>query len=250
MSELAIDKFNTSWGSEIKFFHRPGTNDWNTIYSCVMDDEYGLATLSLSEGDTAVDIGAHIGGTTLGLLSRGFNVIAVEPLPENVELIKKNAEENGWSDRLRIINKAIHSNSTDKTIIRYASESTDFGAEHKYIGNSTSDPEYLSIWSGGEEIEVSSISLNDLLKNLQSVSFLKIDCEGAEWRTFESASKKTIEKINKLAAELHSVTGMDDIYKSFHQLIGERFTPISNEKFENTSNSDTIGLAYFEQKVI
>lgn len=241
--------FTTPWGVDVKVFTRPDTNDWNTLYSCLVEDEYLIGQIkNIKKGQTAVDIGAHAGGCTLAMLSRGLNVIAVEPLPENAELVMKNVKENGWEDRLTLYNNAIYSIDGDKVILRYGNEATEVGFHHRFIGNTVSASDWQKdLWTEGREIEVETITLDSIINGVESVEILKIDCEGAEWEAFKNPSTETLSKIKKVVAELHHVPGISNIYKDFHKLIGSDFKDKTNTKFAHITNYETIGLAYFEK---
>jgi FkbM family methyltransferase len=241
-------EFVAPWGTEIIVFCREGTNDWNTLYSCITQDEYKIADLDNSNGGVCVDIGAHAGGCTLALLSRGFKVIAVEPLPENTELIMKNVEINGWTKNLTLHKKAIGDISGKSVVLRYGNEDTESGAHHRFIGNTIDSSEWQeNLWTQGREIKVDTISIDDALKNTESVNLLKIDCEGAEWSAFSGVSSDSLSKIDKIVAELHRVASTKDIYKEFNDLIGSDFNDVTSTKFVDTDNCPTIGLAYFEK---
>jgi FkbM family methyltransferase len=245
--EYRKDKFLTPWGSEIQVLTREGTNDWNTLYSCLVQDEYKVGDLKDVSG-VAVDIGAHAGGCTLALLSRGFHVISVEPLPENTDLIMRNVDLNGWSKNITLYKKAINKESGGSVILRYGNEKTQSGNHHRFIGNTVDSSGWVEgVWQGGREIQVETISIDDILKNIDSVAFLKIDCEGAEWSAFSGASRGSLLKIKAIAAELHGVDEGKDMYKEFQNLIGKEFKDKTLEKFKDLENHSTIGLAYFEK---
>jgi tRNA G37 N-methylase Trm5 len=55
----------------------------------------------------ALDIGAHVGYFAVQAARRGNKVIAVEPNAAAVELLKRNAERNGVSDRIQVIPAAL-----------------------------------------------------------------------------------------------------------------------------------------------
>lgn len=241
-------KFTASWGAEIKVFCREGTNDWNTLYSCITEDEYLVGDLDNTNGGVCVDIGAHAGGCTLALLSRGFKVIAVEPLPENTELIMKNVEANGWSNNLTLHKKAISDVSGKSVVLRYGNEKTESGAHHRFIGNTIDSSEWQeNLWTQGREIKVDTVSIDDILKNVESVNLLKIDCEGAEWSAFSKVSSSSLDKIGSIVAELHGVASTKNMYQEFNNLIGLEFNDVTSIKFKNINNQPTIGLAYFKK---
>lgn len=242
------DKIKTPWGVEVTIFTREGTNDWNTLYSCIAEDEYKIGDLDPQpNGYTSIDIGAHAGGCSLAMLSRGFKVIAVEPLPENAELIMKNVKANGWEKNFTLHHKAIGKKSGEQVILRYGNEATEVGAHHKFIGNTVDSSGWQEgLWTDGKEIKVDTISLDDVLKNVDKVNILKIDCEGAEWNAFLGASVDTLYKIKSIVAELHAIETTKDLYKEFNDLIGLEFENTTDVRFKDVQNYDTIGLAYFE----
>lgn len=242
------DKIKTPWGVEVTIFTREGTNDWNTLFSCIAEDEYRIADLDSNKDDfVSIDIGAHAGGCSLALLSRGFNVIAVEPLPENAELIMKNVKANGWENNFTLHNKAIHKESGKQITLRYGNEDTEAGAHHKFIGNTIDSSEWQdNLWTKGKEIKVETISLDDVLEEVNKVNLLKIDCEGAEWSAFSGASDTTLQKIKSIVAELHALPTTKKMYEEFNDLIGENFINTTENHFKDIQNYETIGLAYFE----
>ncbi len=245
------DKIKTPWGVEVTIFTREGTNDWNTLYSCIVEDEYNIEKLPTPSDDdsVAIDIGGHAGGCSLTLLSRGFKVIAVEPLPENAELIMKNVKANGWEDSFTLHSKAINEVSGKQVVLRYGNEKTELGSHHRFIGNTIDSSEWQKgLWENGREIKVKTISIDDILKDVDSVSILKIDCEGAEWSAFTGVSKNSLNKIQKIVAELHGIPTTKMMYEEFHKLIGKDFKNTTDAQFKNITNCATIGLAYFEKK--
>lgn len=241
--------FTTPWGKEVKVYTRQGTNDWNTLYSCIVEDEYNIGSIPKDAiGKKAIDIGAHAGGCSLALLSRGFNVVAVEPLPENVELIMKNVEANGWQTNFILHEKAINAQSGKKVVLRYGNEATESGSHHRFIGNTVDSSDWQEgLWDQGREIKVDTISIDDILKDIDEVSVLKIDCEGAEWSAFSGASKNSISKIHRVVAELHGLPSTVDMYQEFHDLLGKEFKNTTEIQFKDIENFATIGLAYFEK---
>jgi FkbM family methyltransferase len=58
--------------------------------------------------DTILDVGAHIGTTSIPLARQtGCRILAVEPLAENFELLQRNVRQNGLQDRIVCVQKAV-----------------------------------------------------------------------------------------------------------------------------------------------
>src|SRR5688500_12720216 len=98
--------FRTPRGQNVTMAYREDSSDWNTIRSCLDEDEYRLAELHLT--GTALDIGAHIGGATIAMAvdNPDLHVVSVEAVPPNVELLRANVVRNGLSDRVTVVHAA------------------------------------------------------------------------------------------------------------------------------------------------
>ena len=151
-------------GVSVEMHARDDTSDLATIGSTwrlwdVLNDEYGLADIH-SDG-VMLDVGAHIGSVCIAFLVDNPNAraIAIEPLPENVEMIRKNAESAGVADRLTILNAAIGS-----SVIHYGFD------DHRYIGN-----------IGGSSANTAITAATVALAEQGPIDIIKVDCEGCEW---------------------------------------------------------------------
>ena len=100
-------EWHTPGGHPVKMTYRRDTTDWNTVSACLRNpmgatwdsgDEYHLPR---GLAGWALDLGAHIGAVTIGLLmdNPDLRVLAIEAVPENAELIKANLALNGLTDR-------------------------------------------------------------------------------------------------------------------------------------------------------
>lgn len=237
--------YNTPWGAEVKADARPDTNDWNTLYSCLTEDEYAVGKLPQGDfSEWCFDIGGHIGGCTLALLSRGYNVIVVEPLPENVEIIKRNAELNNWSLNILIFENAISDVDNEIVEIAYGNTNSETGRVHHFVGvtllNKKDRQDHIKY------IPVKTVSINTIFKNIKSSPFLKIDCEGAEWGAFEKVDNNILSNIKMIAAELHPVGKyMDNLWGNFLKLLGKNYQNITQDLYGDTFDGNTIGLAFY-----
>jgi len=220
-------------GTNLDYFRRKDTNDLNTIASIVVNDEYHTEDMTYSEGDVFVDIGAHIGGWAklMRSLVPNCGIIAVEPLPENIELLKSNVDGE-------IIEKAIANRSDTTRKIHYG-DNTESGKHHKYIGNVV----MLGVKSE-EYVKVPAISLNDLLKNVKSVRVMKMDCEGGEYSALRFASRETLDKIDYIIGEYHNPDNeKTKTRKALHKATKGLFEDISESKKDTP-----LGQFWFKNK--
>jgi len=130
----------------------------------------------LNEGDVVLDIGANIGYYALmelNLIGKDGRLIAVEPSPENVSLLKKNISLNNKDKNCRIVSGAISSKTgKEKFYLSYASNLNTF---HNYGSVS----EHLS----GETIDVNTYTVNDILSDSEKkagLDLIRMDVEGHE----------------------------------------------------------------------
>ena len=168
--------FRTPRGRSVTMAYREDTNDYNTLRSCLDEDEYGLKELTLS--GTALDIGAYIGGVTVALATDNpeLHVVAVEAVPPNVDLLRQNVERNGLSERVTIRHAAAGKGST--AIIRWGFAGNEVADHHAFVGNAVM-PEATLVEHESEELPV--VKLADLVAEHGPIAFAKVDCEGCEY---------------------------------------------------------------------
>ena len=168
--------FRTPRGRSVTLNYREDTSDWNTLASCLNEDEYRLADLQLA--GIAADIGAHIGGVTVALAidNPELRIIAVEAVPPNAQLLAANVERAGIADRVTVVQAAAGKGKT--ATIRWAFEGNESADHHAFIGNSLlpGDTKHLTE-------EVSVVTLAGLVKSYGPIGFVKIDCEACEYDT-------------------------------------------------------------------
>jgi FkbM family methyltransferase len=174
-----VAEFRTPRGRPALMTIRDGTNDWNTLNACMTEDEYQLR--SFNGNGWALDIGGYLGGVGIGLAldNPGLRVLIVEPVPDNIRLIKDNIARNGVGDRVELIEGAIGDGGPVEVWHGY--QGTVTAEHHRFVGNSS-----LAYDHGGElqhdTTTYKSLTLHDLLKRSDyPVDLLKIDCEGGEW---------------------------------------------------------------------
>jgi FkbM family methyltransferase len=174
-------------GKLVRLHYREETSDLSTIGSTfrlwgTLNDEYQLADIH-TDG-LMVDVGGHVGSVCIAFLvdNESARAVAVEPLPENIEMIRKNAESAGVGDRLSIVAGAFGTST-----VRYGH------TDHRYIANIGG--------ADGENIDVERVTLAALVKAYGPVDVLKTDCEGGEWSLL---AERGVAKVPLIVGEYHT----------------------------------------------
>ena len=181
--DISVQPFRTPRGRPVSMAIRAGTNDWNTTNACLTEDEYGLRDLHL-EG-WALDIGAYTGAVTVALAvdNPELQVVAVEPVPDNVELIHRNLALNGIEDRVIVVDAPAGDGS--RVNIRYGYSGSELACHHRYVGNMSlleePGPENPHTVQAMTSLTIGTLGLVDHGLVGREFSFAKVDCEGCEW---------------------------------------------------------------------
>lgn len=159
-------------------------SDWNLSFLALVDavrdfhevfiKESYEKRCSIEKGKTVVDVGAHVGFFTLKAArtveERG-SVIAIEPEPENANLLRENVNRNNLSNVE--IQEIVAGDEKGKTKLYEAPRSA---------WHSTVKPTV-------EYIEVNMNTLDNIISKLKisNPDFVKIDVEGAELEVLKGA---------------------------------------------------------------
>ena len=146
------------------FWHRPGTSD---LVSISDTRKMFQKEAAVSAGDVVLDLGAHIGTFTARALAAGATrVRAVEPVPDNTALFKRNVDD----PRVELWEGAA-----------WVSE---LGLETIYLvdleKNKGTDSHSMIVKRGRIPLVVQTWSLAELCAGLDP-TFIKIDIEGGEY---------------------------------------------------------------------
>lgn len=167
-------------------------SDIQTILELAALDYYHLAKMNWNP-DIIIDAGGNTGLFTLAACTRwpSSEITCYEPMPENIEIIKKHLELNGFLNRVKLIPAAIgDSNRKSKFFIRDANR-----------GSLDNALEY------GDSIEV---NVKHFWEDYQSIRgkkvLIKFDIEGAEFEVLRDFFKHV--PLNQLAMvmEVHGNT--------------------------------------------
>ena len=161
------------------------TGEWETwLWDCV----------PLS-GRVAIDVGANIGQWTNKLASRFHEVIAIEPHPASVKLLRAKASFN-----VRVVEGAAWNCSEWKMLILYPDLRICRITDHDLL---------YSMGKGANGLEVPCFPI-DALRQTQ-VDLIKLDVEGAEVEALEGAIRTIKASSPILLIELHSARARQQV---------------------------------------
>jgi FkbM family methyltransferase len=125
---------------------------------------------AIREGMTVLDLGANIGYYVMmerNLVGRMGHIIAVEPVPSNVKLLKRNVELNNI-ENIQILQMA--GAGSDGTATMYMTKTSNHHTFHR------KDAGFLS----GETIEVETMTVPSLMKKYGKADLMRMDIQGHE----------------------------------------------------------------------
>lgn len=142
----------------------------------------------LRPGDVFVDVGANVGYyTILGALKGSF-VVAVEPIPTTVAVLKINLKLNGITNVMIVDKCAWFESSRIKLKIPHGSY---YGLASAFYNR---DTKYVAY-------EVECVKLDEVLKEFKNIKLMKIDVEGAEYEVLKGM-EKSLDKVRYIIIEV------------------------------------------------
>jgi FkbM family methyltransferase len=181
------------------------------------------------EGDTVVDVGAHMGRYTITSsksVGSSGKVIAVEAHPYNFRMLQHNLSLNKLGN-VSALNWAVYSKKA-KLKLYLPDEDLGYTMHHSLMTN------YLTAKYNKEierrYIEVEADTLDNLLKSrgINQVNWIKIDVEGAEYEVLKGA--REVLSANKCISILVEVHGKETYGPTMELLRSNNF----NIEFEKT----------------
>ncbi len=151
-----------------------------------------------NETPLIIDAGAHIGMATIYWknLYPGAKIIAIEPLPANLELLTKNLYENQLTD-VEIIEAALAPKSGEVVI-------HEPNGEDSWKSGAGIIPKGWRGVQASQEIKAKAIGVVDMLN--QKIDLLKLDIEGMEYEVVRAAGEK-IRAAKQIIIEVHPRQG-------------------------------------------
>lgn len=171
------------------FFYLKRHSDFSAFYQVVVENTYSLLKSTISKGDVVVDAGANCGMFTLlasNLVGNNGKVIAIEPDPQNLDILKINLKLNSIKN-VTVITKALYSKNA--ATLGFHQD----GVMSKLV-NSKKEA----------TTSVETITLDTIVDELNLIpTKLKMDIEGAEKYALLGMAS-SIGNINNFEAEIHS----------------------------------------------
>lgn len=162
------------------------------IKETLLDREYEAVSLPLEPNWTVLDIGAALGDYAIWAarqLPQG-KVIAIEPFPRSVKLLRENLVLNSISN-VEVAEVAIGGQDGQSALQIVTGQAV----QHSTVSQT----------AAGGSLPVTICSLGTFLEEnqIEKVDFLKIDCEGAEYEILFSCTEGTLAKIQRICMEVH-----------------------------------------------
>ena len=195
-----MDRFGLLGGSYVlrtrsglQFKVRGGTKDCAILQEVLLEKCYWPdADFEIHDGDTVVDVGAHAGVFSASAASKAAprgRVYSLEPFPSNFHLLEENVRLNNL-DNVR-------------TLMLGLADSA--GSRRLYVDPRNSGGHSILPEDDRESVTITTSTLEGFLdeNKVERVHFMKVDCEGAEYEILTSASRKTLDRIDRIVLEYH-----------------------------------------------
>ncbi|MGH8172323.1 MAG: FkbM family methyltransferase, partial [Rhodanobacteraceae bacterium] len=153
-------------------------------------------TVRVNEGDIVIEIGGHIGTSTLNyshLVGPRGKVYSIEALPENFEILKKNIARNGITN-VKAFNLAIVGDESVREIVLNTNPYNSGG--HSIFK--------MSVEESARSV-CPAMTLQKFIEaeDIPRVDILQMDIEGAEFDILLNSDKALIGAIPQLLFEYH-----------------------------------------------
>lgn len=179
-------------GQAVSFYVRGGTLDLMIAREVLCEDSEYRAPKAIAPR-VIVDVGANIGMTSLYYLTLypKAHVYCFEPVPENLELLRKNLEP--YAGRVTIVPKGLGEAEGVFTFER-STDPRNFGGGGFHGGG-----------EGDTSLSLPVTTLQQVAEEycIDRVDLIKLDAEGAEGPTLRGAPPELIANAEVLIGELH-----------------------------------------------
>ena len=217
------DKYFLNLKNNIKLYLRGEKHsDYEVFDQIYNKEEYGIISsllmnnvIDFGEQKTMIDAGANIGLTSCYLIDKELfsNVYCIEPSIENFEILNYNLYSREQLSVIKKYNKAL----AGKENLRF-----------NLNNNFRSGKDWAISVEENNNGVVEGITINEIIKenNIETITLLKIDIEGAERFIFDINSDVSfLRKVKIIAIEIHDEFNIRDsinsIFKEYNFLIFE-----------------------------
>ncbi|OHA04985.1 MAG: hypothetical protein A2934_04085 [Candidatus Sungbacteria bacterium RIFCSPLOWO2_01_FULL_47_10] len=152
----------------------------------------------IKENDTVIDIGAHVGifSVYAANLARNGRVYSFEPVKKNFKRLEYHRRINNLNN-ITAVCKGVSDKNKNVTI---------FLCKKNSGGNSMYKRKFscMNETAGSPEI-ITCITLKSIFDEyrIKRCNFLKMDCEGEEYKILKSLPNRYFKKIEKISLEFH-----------------------------------------------
>lgn len=208
----------------IPFEVRIGTCDENVLDEVISGDCYRLEDIVLRETPNIIDVGGHIGAFTKYCAWKWpfCQIHTFEANPNNWELIESNLGD--------IMNKvtlykgaAVGRVPKNKKLVINKKEATTITGGWGIIFDDNAD---IKETENTATIDIANFySLSDIIRDMDKVDILKLDCEGSEFSILKALSDDELYKVDYLVCEIHcgALPHHDWTYKEFRAKVLDQF---------------------------
>ncbi|MDD2338780.1 MAG: FkbM family methyltransferase [Methanosarcina sp.] len=196
-------------------------NSSNLAYflGCFELDTMNILEKNLNSSDIFYDIGANVGLYSLlgsKLVGNEGVVVAFEPVPQNVEYLKKHLLVNNCKN-VMVIDFAVSDQTGQSSFFEHPDNTMGFLSENG-------------------QIKVNTITLDEVISSglAPAPNCIKIDVEGAKYLVLKGASSLISTYHPSLIISIHSDNARNDCTK-FLKNNGYEFRPIDNKNIMETN---------------
>jgi FkbM family methyltransferase len=160
-------------------------------------DEIRFVRQVLKNGDSAIDVGGHIGFFTMqmaAMVGPAGRVYAYEPFDANADLLERSIAENEFGDRIRL-QRAAAGAAPGTATLTFPLETLNSGGA--YLLRDGGAP-----LAGNQTKTVPLVAL-DALELRRPIRFIKMDVEGAEPQVIRGATRLLKDDRPVILSELH-----------------------------------------------